>query len=88
MSRKGRVQRTPEEKWQIVLEGLKQRQRSRDVPQVRDFSQPITAGRMKWKRRRRLRLGRRAAAPPDVDRRNGSSNWSGRWAGRTCRLRS
>jgi hypothetical protein len=57
MSRKGRVQRTPEEKWQIVLEGLKQRQRSRDVPQVRDFSQPITAGRMKWKRKRRLRLG-------------------------------
>ena len=30
MSRKPRVQRTPEEKWQIVLEGLEERQRGRD----------------------------------------------------------
>ena len=41
MSRKPRVQRTPEEKWLRVLEGLKSGNVAGDLPQVRDCSESL-----------------------------------------------
>ena len=57
MSRKPRVQRTPEEKWQIVLEGLKSGNVAETCRIMRSLRISIIAGRMKWKREPRLRLG-------------------------------
>jgi transposase-like protein len=69
MSRKPRVQRTPEEKWQIVLEGLKSGNVA-DTCRKYEIALriSITAGRTKWKREPRLRFGgRSAAAHPDAE---------------------
>jgi hypothetical protein len=47
MSRKPRVQRTPEEKWQIVLGGLKSGNVAETSASMRSLRISITAGRKK-----------------------------------------
>jgi hypothetical protein len=86
VSRKPRVQRTPEEKWQIVLEVLKSGKVSETC---RSLPISITVGTTKWKPEPRLRLGGEAQPrSPMSSRRSGSSNWNGRWADHACRWRS
>jgi hypothetical protein len=41
MGRKPRVDRSPEEKWQIVQEGNQERERLGDVPASRDRSESV-----------------------------------------------
>jgi transposase-like protein len=89
MSRKPSVQRTPAEKWQIVLEALK----SGTVAETCRKYEIAPNLYSRWKDE--VEGGAKAALGGGAQplglmpsRRNGSSNWSGRWAGRTCRLRS
>jgi transposase-like protein len=89
MSRKPRVQRTPEEKWQIVLEGLK----SGNVAETCRKYEIAPNLYYRWKDE--VEAGAKAALGgeaqprgPMPSRRNGSSNWSGRWDDLTCRSRS
>ena len=87
MSRKPRVQRTPEEKWQIVLEVLK----SGNVSEACRKYEIAPNLYYRWKDE--VEAGAKAAlggkrSRPMRSRRSGSSNWNGRWADHTCRLRS
>jgi len=68
MPRKAKVQRTPQEKFQIVLEGLKGGNIAENLPQVRDRSHAV----LPLERRSRARgsggaWGRSAAARPDEE---------------------
>jgi transposase-like protein len=68
MSRKSRIQRTPEEKWQIVLEGLK----SGNVAETCRNHQIAATPYYRWKdEAEKASLaalgGRSAAARPDVE---------------------
>jgi transposase-like protein len=88
MSRKPRVQRTPEEKWQIVLEGWK----SGNVAETCRKYEIAPNLYYRWKDE--VEAGVKAALgggaqprSPMPSRRNGSSNWSGRWVDPICRLR-
>ncbi len=89
MPRKPKVQRTPEEKWQIVLEGLK----SGNVAETCRKYEIAPNLYYRWKDE--VEAGAKAALGgeaqprgPMPSRRNGSSSWSGRWADRICRSRS
>jgi transposase-like protein len=89
MSRKPRVQRTPEEKWQIVLEGVK----SGNVAETCRKYEIAPNLYYRWKDE--VEAGAKAALggeaqprSPMPSRRNGSNNWNGRWDDLTCRLRS
>jgi transposase-like protein len=89
MSRKPRVQRTPEEKWQIVLEGLK----SGNVAETCRKYEIVPNLYYRWKDE--VEAGAKAALggeaqprSPMPSRRNGSNNWSGRWVDPICRSRS
>ena len=89
MSRKPRVQRTPEEKWQIVLEGLK----SGNVAETCRKYEIAPNLYYRWKDE--VEAGAKAALggeaqprSPMPSRRNGSNNWSEHWAVPTCRSRS
>ena len=89
MPRKPKVQRTPEEKWQIVLEGVKSGNVAETCRKYEIAPRFIIAGKTKWKWELKLRLG--GEAPPRgpmPHRRSGSSNWNERWAVRICRSRS
>jgi transposase-like protein len=81
MSRKPRVRRTPEEKWQIALESLK----SGNVAEIcRKFeSLPIfiTVGRTQMEAGgKTVRGGRSTAAQPDVEQEKRIKQLSGPWA--------
>ena len=89
MPRKPKVQRTPEEKWQIVLEGLK----SGNVAETCRKYEIAPTLYYRWKDE--VEEGAKAALGgeaqprgPMLNRRSASSNWSGRWAVRICRSRS
>jgi transposase-like protein len=89
MSRKPRVQRAPEEKWQIVLEGL----RSSNVAETCRKYEIAPNLYYCWKDE--VEAGAKAALGgeaqprgPMSSRRSGSSNWNGCWADRICRSRS
>ena len=89
MPRKPKVQRTPEEKWQVVLEGLK----SGNVAETCRKYEIAPTLYYRWKDE--VEAGAKAALGgeaqprgPTLSRRSGSSNWNGRWAGRSSRLRS
>ena len=89
MSRKPRVQRTPEEKWQIVLEGLK----SGNVAETcRNYE---IAPNLYYRWKDDVEAGAKAALggeaqprSPMLSSRNASSNWSGRSVDPICRSRS
>ena len=79
MSRKSRVQRTPEEKWQIVLEGLKS---GNIAESCRKYE---IAPNLYYRWKDEVEAQPRGPMP---SRRNESSNWSGRWAVLICKSRS
>ena len=89
MGRKARVQRTAEEKWRIVLEGLRAGTLLRLAASMRSLQISFPDGKMKCDRARRLRLGRRAQ-PRGLTRSAfaRSSSWSRPWAAARCRSRS
>ena len=78
MGRKPRVDRTPEEKWQIVQEGIKSGNVSETcrrhgiAPRICSI-----AGEMKPSKERRQRLGGKALPAPKPRRITASGNWSG-----------
>ena len=75
MSRKPRVQRTPEEKWQIVLEVLEERQRSAETCRKYEIAPRFTTvGKTKWKKEPRLPLWEAQPRGPMWSRSSGSSN--------------
>lgn len=89
MSRRARVQRTPEEKWQIVLEGLK----SGNIAETCRKYEIAPNLYYRWKDE--VEAGAKAALGGEAQprgrmpsRTSGSSNWSGRWADPSCRSRS
>ena len=51
------MQRTPEEKWQIVLKGLKSGNVAESCRNTRSLRISITGGRTKWKQEPRLNWG-------------------------------
>lgn len=88
MLRKPRVQRTPEEKWQIVLEGLK----SGNVAETCRKYEIASNLYYRWKDEveagAKAALGGEAQPPGRMSsRRSGSRNWNGRWAVLICRSR-
>ena len=81
MSRKPRVQRTPEEKWQIVLEGLKSGNVAETCRKYEIAPNLYYRWKDEGKREPRLRLEAEAQPRgPMLSRRSASSNWSGLWA--------
>jgi transposase-like protein len=89
MGRKARVQRTAEEKWQIVLQGLK----SGNIAETCRKYEIAPNLFYRWKDEveqgaKAALGGRSAAARPDEEHLcAGSSSWSGPWAAARCRSR-
>ncbi len=88
MSRKPRVDRSPEEQWQIVQEGLK----SGNVSETcRRFGIAPTLY-CRWKdeaeQGAKAALGGEARPARKPRRIAASGNWSGPWAASRCRLKS
>ena len=88
MSRKPRIDRTPEEKWQIIQEGLK----SGNVSETcrRHGIAPNLFYRWKEKpsREQRQRLGVKALPRRRPRRTTASGNWNARWGGSRWRSKS
>ena len=89
MPRKAQVQRSAEEKFAIVIEGLK----SGNIAETCRTHQIAATLYYRWKdEAEKASLaalgGRSAAARPDASKKSASSNWSGLWAVRICRSRS
>ena len=80
MSRKPRVQRTPEEKWQIVLEGLK----SGNVAETCRKYEIAPNLYYRWKDEveagAKAALGEKRRGVPMPSRRSGSSYWRVGWS--------
>ncbi len=88
MGRRPKVQRNAEEKFAIVLEGLKTGNVSETCRKYEIHLRCSIAGKTKWRRAPWLRLGG-GAQPRGLmkSRPSASSNWSGRWAAVICRSR-
>jgi transposase-like protein len=88
MTRKARVQRTPEEKWEIVWEGL----RSGNIAETCRRYGIAPNLYYRWKDEGQqgamAALGGRALPRRRTSRSGASGNWSGRWDGRRWRRRS
>ena len=88
MGRKLRVDRTPEEKWQIVQEGIK----SGNVSETCRCYEIAPTLFYRWKdeaeQGAKAALGGEALPRPKPRRTAASGNWSGRWDGSRWRSRS
>ena len=88
MTRKARVQRTPEEKWEIVWEGL----RSGNIAETCRRYGIAPNLYYRWKDEAELgaraALGERARRRSRAKRNVTSGSWSARWAGRRWRSKS
>ena len=88
MGRRSKVQRTAEEKYQIVMEGLK----SGNIAETCRKYEIAPTLYYRWKDEAEKAAlaalgGRSAAARPDEEQASASSNWSVRSVVRTCRSR-
>jgi hypothetical protein len=89
MGRKPRVDRSPEEKWQIVQEGIKSGNVSETCRLVMGLLRICSiAGRMKQNREQRQRLGGEALPWPKPRRIIASGSWNERWGGSRWRSKS
>jgi hypothetical protein len=68
MGKKPRVDRTSEEKWQIVQEGMKSGNISETCRGYGSLKRSTTVGKMKRNRERRQRLGGRSAAVAESEK--------------------
>ena len=88
MGRKPRVDRSPEEKWQIVQEGMKSGNVSETCRRY-GFAQTLF---YRWKdeaeQGAKAALGGRSAAAAKPRRTGASGNWNGRWDGSRWRSKS
>ena len=82
MGRKPRVDRSPEEKWQIVQEGIKSGSVSETCRRHGIAPSLSIGGRMKPSREQRQRLGGEALPRPKPRRTIGSGSWNGSWDAR------
>jgi len=87
MGRKPRVARTPEEKWQIVQEGIK----SGNISETCRRYQIAQTLFYRWKEEAeqgaKAALGGEALPPRNRKKIAASGNWSGRWGGSRWRLK-
>ncbi len=88
MGRKPRVQRTPEEKWEIVQEGIKSGNISETCRRYSIAPTLFYRGRMKRSKEPRPRLGGEARPRRKRKRIAASGNWNGRWGASPWRSRS
>ena len=88
MGRKPGVDRTPEEKWQIVQEGMKNGTCLRFVEDTGSLRRSTTVGRTKQNRERRQCLGGRALRLRKPRRIVGSGSWNAHWAENHWKLKS
>ncbi len=88
MGRKPRVDRSPEEKWQIVQEGIKSGNVSETCRRHGIAPNLSIAGRMKPSRERRQRLGGEALPRRKPRRTIASGSWNERWGGKRWRSKS
>ena len=88
MPRKSKVQRSPQEKYQIVLEGLK----GGNIAETCRKYEIAPTLYYRWKdeveQAAVAALGGRALRGLTLSSRSASGNWSGPWDVRTCRSRS
>jgi transposase-like protein len=87
MSRKPRVERTPEEKWQIVQEGLKSGNVSETCRRFGIAPKPYYRWKDEEEQGAKAALGGEAR-PRRKPRRIASGNWSGLWAASRWRSKS
>ena len=87
MGRKPRVDRSPEEKWQIVQEGIKSGNVSETCRLALHYRRYID-GRTRRRRERRQRLGGKALRRAKPRRTSASGSWNGRWDVSLWRLKS
>ena len=88
MGRKPRVDRSPEEKWQIVQEGIKSGNVSETCRRHGSLRICSIAGRMKRNRERRQRLGGEALPRRKPRRTIASGSWNEHWGGSRWRSKS
>ena len=88
MGRKPHVDRSPEEKWQIVQEGIKGGNVSETCRRHGISPSLLIDGGTKRRREPRQRLGGKALPPPKLRRTTASGNSNGRWGGKRWRSKS
>ena len=76
MGRKPRADRTPEEKWHIVQEGMKSGNVSETCGDMASLRRCTTVGRMKRNKGRRQRSGARAQRARKPRRTAASDSWN------------
>ena len=88
MSRKPRVDRTPEEKWQILQEGLKSGNVSETCRRHGIAANLFYRWRMKRNKERRQRLGGEALRRRKRRKIAAFASWNGPWDGSRWRSKS
>ena len=88
MGRKPRVDRSPEEKWQIVQEGIKSGNVSETCRRHGIAPNLFYRWKMKRNKERRPRLGGEARPRRKPKRTIASGSWNARWGGRRWRSKS
>jgi len=88
MSRKPRVDRSPEEKWQIIQEGIKSGNVSETCRRHSIARICSIGGRMKQNKEQRQRLGGEALPRRKPRRTIASGSWNERWGGNRWRSKS
>ena len=88
MGRKPRVERTPEEKWQIVQEGIKNGNVSETCRRHGIAPNLFYRWKDEAEQGAKAALGGEALPPRRRKRTTASGNWNGRWVGRRWRSKS
>jgi transposase-like protein len=88
MGRKPRVDRSPEEKWQIVQEGLKSGNVSQTCRRHGISPSLLYRWRNEAEEGAKAALGGKALPRPKVRRTAASGNWNARWGASRWRLKS
>jgi transposase-like protein len=88
MGRKPRVDRSPEEKWQIVQEGIKSGNVSETCRRHGIAPNLFYRWKDEAEQERRQRLGGRALRPRKPRRIDASGSWNARWGVNLWKLKS
>jgi transposase-like protein len=88
MSKKPRVTRSPEEKWQILQEGLKSGNISETCRRHGIAANLFYRWKDEAEQGAKAALGGKSAAAAETERTSASGSWNARWAGSRWRLKS
>jgi transposase-like protein len=88
MSRKPRVARSPEEKWQIVQEGIKSRNVSETCRRHGIAANLFYRWKDEAEQGAKAALGGKSAAAAETEKAIVSGNWNARWGGSRWRSKS